>query len=80
MDFIDEIKTLAKNIPSISEKILTEEGTKNALVMPFIRILGYDPFNPNEVNPEYVADVGVKKGEKIDYAIMKDNKPVILIE
>lgn len=80
MDFIDEIRTLAKNIPSISEKILTEEGTKNALVMPFIRILGYDPFNPNEVNPEYVADVGVKKGEKIDYAIMKDNKPVILIE
>jgi hypothetical protein len=80
MDFIDEIKTHAKNIPLISGKIATEEGTKNALIMPFIRILGYDPFNLNEVNPEYVADVGVKKGEKIDYAIMKDDKPVILIE
>jgi len=80
MDFIDEIRNFAKNVPTLSSKIMTEEGTKNALIMPFIRILGYDPFNPNEVNPEYVADVGVKQGEKIDYAIMKDDKPVILIE
>jgi len=80
MDFIDEIRNFAKNVPTLSSKILTEEGTKNALIMPFIRILGYDPFNPNEVNPEYVADVGVKQGEKIDYAIMKNDKPVILIE
>ncbi len=80
MDFIDEIRNFAKNVPALSSKILTEEGTKNALVMPFIRILGYDPFNPNEVNPEYVADVGIKQGEKIDYAIMKNDKPVILIE
>ena len=80
MDFIDEIRAFAKNIPKISEQIYTEEGTKNALIMPFIRILGYDVFNPNEVNPELNADVGIKKGEKVDYAIMKDGKPVILIE
>jgi len=80
MDFIDEIRTLGKNTPSISRKILTEEGTKNALVMPFIRILGYDPSNLDEVNPELIADVGTKKGEKVDYAILKDGKPVILIE
>lgn len=80
MDFIDDIRAFAKNIPAISEKILTEEGTKTALIMPFIRILGYDVFNPNEVNPEYIADVGVKKGEKVDYAIMKDGQPIILIE
>ena len=80
MDFIDEIRALGKNVPSISGKILTEEGTKNALVMPFIKILGYDPFNFNEVNPELIADVGTKKGEKVDYAIMKDGEPVILFE
>lgn len=80
MDFIDEIQAFSKNIPSISEKICTEEGTKNALIMPFIHIMGYDPFNPNEVNPEYVADMGVKKGEKVDYAIMVDGNPAILIE
>ncbi|MFA4850496.1 MAG: type I restriction endonuclease [Methanoregula sp.] len=80
MDFIDEIRAFAKNIPTISEKIATEEGTKNALIMPFIRILGYDVFNPNEVNPEFIADVGTKKGEKVDYAIMKDGNIAILVE
>jgi predicted type IV restriction endonuclease len=80
MDFIDEVRTFAKSIPSKVEKILTEEGTKTTLVMPFIRILGYDPFNLSEVNPEYVADVGTKKGEKVDYAIMKDGEPIILFE
>ena len=80
MDFIDEIKTHAKKIPALKEQIQGEEGTKNALIMPFIRILGYDPFNPNEVNPEFTADVGTKKGEKVDYAIIKDGKPCILIE
>jgi predicted type IV restriction endonuclease len=80
MDLIDEIRAFAKTIPAIVERNLGEEGTKMSLVMPFIRILGYDVFNPNEVNPEYIADVGTKKGEKVDYAIMKDGSPVILIE
>ena len=72
MDFIDQIKTHAKIIPTLKEKIQTEEGTKNALIMPFIQILGYNVFDPNEVNPEFIADVGTKKGEKVDYAIIKD--------
>lgn len=80
MDFIDEIRTFSKNIPALADKILTEEGTKNALIMPFIKILGYDVFNPTEVNPEFIADVGTKKGEKVDYAILKDEKPIILFE
>jgi len=80
MDFIDQIKTHAKTIQTLKEKIQTEEGTKNALIMPFITILGYNVFDPDEVNPEYVADVGTKKGEKVDYAILKDGKPCILIE
>ncbi len=48
--------------------------------MPFIQTLGYDVFNPFEVMPEFTCDIGTKKGEKIDYAIMKDGNPVILIE
>lgn len=80
MDFIDLIKTHAKTIPVLKDKIQTEEGTKNALIMPFIQILGYNVFDPTEVNPEFTADVGTKKGEKVDYAIIKDGKPCILIE
>ena len=48
--------------------------------MPFIAALGYDVFNPLEVLPEMSCDIGKKKGEKIDYAIIANNEPVILIE
>ena len=80
MDFIDEIKALASRIPDISDKIKTEEATKNALIMPLINILGYNVFDPAEVTPEFTADVGTKKGEKVDYAIFKDGAPIMLIE
>ena len=80
MDLIDQLESLAKNIEKQKDKMLTEEGTKNAFVMPFIKALDYDIFNPDEVVPEFTADYGVKKGEKVDYAIFMDEKPIILIE
>ncbi len=48
--------------------------------MPFIQSLGYDVFNPAEVIPEFVADLGIKQGEKVDYAILRNGQPTILIE
>lgn len=80
MDFKDTIKQLAERIQKLKDNILTEEATKNAFIMPFINALGYDVFNPLEVVPEMVCDIATKKGEKIDYAIMKDGEPIILIE
>jgi hypothetical protein len=56
------------------------KATKNAFIMPFINALGYNVFNPLEVLPEMTCDIGTKKGEKIDYAILKDGLPIILIE
>lgn len=80
MDFKDQIAQLASRVEKMLPQIQTEEATKNALVMPFIQIMGYDVFNPFEVNPEFIADLGIKKGEKVDYAIIKDGDPAILIE
>lgn len=80
MDFKDEIKSLGDRVPKLKEQIHTEEATKNAFIMPFIRALGYDVFNPLEVVPEYVTDIGTKKGEKIDYAIFRNGQPTILVE
>ncbi len=63
--------------------LTTEEATKHALVLPFIQALGYDIFNPMEVVPEYTADFGLKQGEKVDYAIVReedDGEPTMLIE
>ncbi|MCF8130227.1 MAG: type I restriction enzyme HsdR N-terminal domain-containing protein [Deltaproteobacteria bacterium] len=80
MSFEEKINALAEKVPTLIDHLETEEATKNALVMPFINALSYDIFNPQEVVPEFVADVGTKKGEKVDYAIMKDGDVIILIE
>lgn len=80
MDFIDEVKQFSVRVQKIKDQIPTEEATKMSLIVPFFQMLGYDVFNPDEFFPEFTADIGIKKGEKVDYAIMKDGVPVILIE
>ncbi len=76
----DRINEFAKRTAGLLDKIKTEEATKTSLILPFISMLGFDVFNPNEVIPEFTADVGIKKGEKVDYAIVIDDEPQILIE
>lgn len=67
MEFIEKLNSLSAKISQQGAAIQTEEATKNAFVMPFINtVLGYDVFDPMEVTPEYVCDIGTKKGEKID--------------
>jgi hypothetical protein len=78
--FEEKIKSFIGRIEDLKENIKTEEATKTSLIMPFFSMLGYDVFNPMEFVPEYIADVGIKKGEKVDYAIILDNEPTILIE
>lgn len=81
MDFVDKLNGLSVKVAQQASSIQTEEATKNAFVMPFIHhVLGYDVFDPTEVTPEYVCDVGTKKGEKIDYAILKGGHIQMLIE
>ena len=80
MDFKDQIKQFSDRVTKLRDNIHTEEATKNAFIMPFLQILGYDVFNPIEVVPEFICDIGIKKGEKIDYAIFRDGAPIILVE
>jgi len=80
MEFIEKLNQLKDRAIGLKDNLQTEEATKNALIMPFLNALGYDVFNPLEVVPEFVADSRLKKDEKVDYAIMKDGKPIILIE
>lgn len=80
MDFIDQLRQFSKRVESMKDTIQTEEATKTAIIMPFFSMLGYDVFNPQEFVPEFTADVGIKKGEKVDYAITQDGVPVILVE
>ena len=77
----EHVISIAENLEANRDRLTTEEATKNALIMPFIsKVLGYDVFNPSEVVPEYTAGYAGKKGQKVDYAIMRDGKISILIE
>lgn len=80
MSFDEKIAALIQRLPKLVNHLETEEATKNALVMPFIAALGYDVFNPQEVVPEFTADVGTKKGEKVDYAILHNDEVILLFE
>ena len=80
MDFIDRLRDLSALLSKQLEYCLTEEATKTALVMPFINALGYNVFDPREVVPEFVADIGIKKGEKIDYAVFLNGAPIMFFE
>lgn len=81
MELNDALNALSVKIRQQVSAIKTEEATKNAFIMPFLSmVLGYDVFDPTEVVPEFVCDVGTKKGEKIDYAIFRDGAVQILFE
>ena len=80
MELQNKLKAIATKISQLKDKIDTEESTKHAFVLPFINALGYDTFNPLEVVPEFTADLGLKKGEKVDYAIFQNEVPIIIIE
>lgn len=82
MSFDDDFKQYLQKVKRLEPQFddLAEESTKNALVMPFFAMLGYDVFDTNEFMPEFVCDVATKKGEKVDYAVLKDGDPVMLIE
>lgn len=80
MDLFDSLQLLSSRLDQLLPRLQTEEATENALIMPMLNALGYNVFDPTEVVPEFVADVGTKKGEKVDYAIFLDGKIMLLVE
>lgn len=80
MEFSQRVKDLAARSKHAATHALTEEATKTSVILPFIQTLGFDVFNLEEVVPEFIADVGIKKGEKIDFALKIDGRIAVLIE
>ena len=80
MDFKDGILELGKKIEKYKDRVVNEEMTKTAFILPFFDLLGYDTRNPFEFHAEFTADVADAKGEKVDYAILIDDIPRILVE
>jgi hypothetical protein len=81
MNFKDAVAGLSDRLAKAKARPdLAEEATKNAVILPFLGMLGFDVFDPQEVMPEFTADVGLKKGEKVDYAISIEGKIQFIIE
>lgn len=80
MEINKDINELASKVPTIKTQVQSEEGSKTALVLPLLQILGYDIFNPKQVMPELIADIGTKKGERVDYALMSAGHPKLILE
>ncbi len=80
MEFRSKVRQHGEVVKSRSQHVTTEEATKHALVLPLLTILGYDVYDPLEVIPEFDADVANRKGEKVDYAIVINGKPVVFVE
>ena len=75
-----KLASLAETAKRVTQTLETEEATKTALILPFLMALDYNVFDPTEVVPEYQADIGVKAHERVDYALLRDGDPIILIE
>ena len=80
MGLADELKKISEQVKSQRPLIKTEEATKQVSIRPFIEALGYNTLNLAEVEPEYSADAKASGGERVDYAIKREGKPIILIE
>ena len=78
---IDKIAETQKHIIAVADGCEgNEEATKMAMIAPVLNALDYNVFNPLEVAPEYTADFGSRRGEAVDYAILMDGAPRIVIE
>lgn len=79
-DFRASLIGYAERVQRVREHIRNEEATKVSLILPFLALLGYDDRDPTEVSAEHAADFSEKYKNRVDYAVLKDMKPVIAVE
>lgn len=79
-EFRAKVRAFAERAVTLASRCINEESTKLFLVLPFLNFLGYDDRNPDEVCPEHNADFSEKYKNRVDFAILKNDKPVIAIE
>jgi hypothetical protein len=77
---LKELKALSERVKEFKDVVQGEQHTKNVLIEPMLKLLGFDIANPFDIITEYTCDFGVKKGEKVDYALMQDKELVMLVE
>ena len=80
-EFLNRLKKHTEHIQKVGVHCETEETTKQALILPFLDILGFSAYDPTKVLAEYSADLpGVKAQERVDYALFCHGSPVMFVE
>jgi hypothetical protein len=82
----ETLRKLADRYRRDRDLIRNEEQTKQSLVIPFFKALGYDPTNPREVRLEYAAPFtendGKRHADRMDLAIFDATgvHPLLVVE
>ena len=79
MSFADDVRAHSKNAHRWRSALPTEAATISALVLPLLKILEYDVFNPMEVVHQAPASYGNAK-YKVDLELRDKGTPNLLIE
>lgn len=80
-NFSERMTRHAEHVKTAGPHCASEETTKQALILPFLDILGFSPFDPTKVKAEHGADFpGAKVNERVDYALFCHAVPVMFIE
>lgn len=80
MSLFCALSRIAEQIQQQRHLMNNEEATLQVSIRPFIEALGYNTRNLSEVAPQFTADPRPSGTDRVDYAILRDNYPVILIE
>lgn len=78
--FQASLTAIAERAASVRAMCASEESTKLYLVLPVITALGYDCTDPFVFQPEFAADFRKEATERVDFVILRDEKPIIAIE
>lgn len=79
--FTERLRQHVEHVTHVGGHCSTEETTKQALILPFLEILGFNPYDPTKVQAEYSADFpGAKARERVDYALFCQQVPVMFVE
>ena len=74
---LEELQTAAERY---KDSNLNEAQIESAFIRPFIVALGYDDRDAFEVVPQYSTAFGDTRKFKVDFALVLDDSPAILIE
>lgn len=80
MTLFDVLSKISAHVEHQRPLIASEDDTILVSIHPFVRALGYDTQNLTEFRAQFSADAKTTGGEKVDYAILRDGKPIIFIE